>query len=294
LGFAQVKEDSKMKSSPIYLCSICNVSSGSCNEDCKFCTQSIKHNADIERYSYKEIPIILEEAKLQRNRGATGFCLVTSGKGLNNTKVNFICEAAKTIKKEIPDFNLIACNGTATLEQLKTLKQAGINSYNHNLETAEDYYDTICTSHSWQERFETCLAVNEAGLNLVSGGIFGLGESDAQRVSFINTLKRLNPKTVPLNFFHPNPALPLKAEPLHVDEALELIRWVRSELPNVKLMVAGGREVTFKDRQNEIFSAGANAIVIGNYLTTKGEDPNKDKQMIESLGLRLAKNHSDS
>lgn len=283
-----------MKSSPIYLCSICNVSSGSCNEDCKFCTQSIKHNADIERYSYKEIPIILEEAKLQRNRGATGFCLVTSGKGLNNTKVNFICEAAKTIKKEIPDFNLIACNGTATLEQLKTLKQAGINSYNHNLETAEDYYDTICTSHSWQERFETCLAVNEAGLNLVSGGIFGLGESDAQRVSFINTLKRLNPKTVPLNFFHPNPALPLKAEPLHVDEALELIRWVRSELPNVKLMVAGGREVTFKDRQNEIFSAGANAIVIGNYLTTKGEDPNKDKQMIESLGLRLAKNHSDS
>jgi len=283
-----------MPSSPIYLCSICNVSSGSCNEDCKFCTQSIKHNADIERYSYKEIPIILEEAKLQRSRGATGFCLVTSGKGLNNTKVNFICEAAKTIKKEIPDFNLIACNGTATLEQLKTLKQAGINSYNHNLETAEDYYDTICTSHSWQERFETCLAVNEAGLNLVSGGIFGLGESDAQRVSFINTLKRLNPKTVPLNFFHPNPALPLKAEPLHVDEALELIRWVRSELPNVKLMVAGGREITFKDRQNEIFTAGANAIVIGNYLTTKGEDPNKDKQMIESLGLRLAKNHSDS
>jgi len=283
-----------MPSSPIYLCSICNVSSGSCNEDCKFCTQSIKHNADIERYSYKEIPVILEEAKLQRNRGATGFCLVTSGKGLNNTKVNFICKAAKTIKKEIPDFNLIACNGTATLEQLKTLKQAGINSYNHNLETAEDYYDTICTSHSWQERFETCLAVNEAGLNLVSGGIFGLGESDAQRVSFINTLKRLNPKTVPLNFFHPNPALPLKAEPLHVDEALELIRWVRSELPNVKLMVAGGREITFKDRQNEIFTAGANAIVIGNYLTTKGEDPNKDKQMIESLGLRLAKNHSDS
>lgn len=283
-----------MKTRPIFLCSICNVSSGSCNEDCKFCTQSIKHNADIERYSYKDIAVILEEAKMARSRGATGFCLVTSGKGLNNTKVNFICEAAKTIKKEIPDFNLIACNGTATLEQLQTLKKAGIDSYNHNLETAQEYYDTICTTHSWQERFATCLAVNEAGLNLVSGGIFGLGESDAQRVSFINALKKLNPKTVPLNFFHPNPALPLKAKPLHVDEALELIKWVRSELPNVKLMVAGGREITFKERQNEIFTAGANAIVIGNYLTTKGEDPNKDKQMIESLGLRLAKNHSDS
>ncbi len=283
-----------MTSKTVFLCSICNISSGSCNEDCKFCTQSIKHNADIERYSYKDISQILEEAKIARGKGATGFCLVTSGKGLNNTKVKFICEAAKTIKKEIPDFNLIACNGTASLEQLKTLKDAGIDSYNHNLETAEEYYDTICTSHSWQERFDTCLAVNQAGLSLVSGGIFGLGESDKQRASFISTLKKLNPKTVPLNFFHPNPALPLKAEPLHVDEALELIRWVRNELPDVKLMVAGGREITFKDRQNEIFEAGANAIVIGNYLTTSGEDPDKDKQMIKSLGLRLAKTHKDS
>lgn len=283
-----------MKSSPIFLCSICNVSSGSCIEDCKFCTQSIKHNADIERYSYKDISTILGEAKVARSRGATGFCLVTSGKGLNNTKVEFISKAALAIKKEIPDFNLIACNGTANLEQLKALKDAGIDSYNHNLETAEDYYDTICTSHTWQERYDTCVAVNEAGLNLVCGGIFGLGESTEQRVSFINALKKLNPKTVPLNFFHPNPALPLKAEPLHVNEALEIVSWVRSELPNVKLMIAGGREITFKNKQQEIFAAGANAIVIGNYLTTSGEDPNKDKQMIESLGLRLAKTHSDS
>ena len=283
-----------MKNSPIFLCSICNVSSGSCIEDCKFCTQSIKHNADIERYSYKEISQILKEAKTMRARGATGFCLVTSGKGLNNTKVEFISKAAQAIKKEIPDFNLIACNGTASLEQLQALKAAGIDSYNHNLETAEDYYDTICTSHSWQERFDTCLAAKEAGLNLVSGGIFGLGESNEQRVSFINSLKKLQPKTVPLNFFHPNPALPLKAEPLDVDEALELVKWVRSELPKVKLMVAGGREITFKDRQSEIFEAGANAIVLGDYLTTSGEDPNKDKQMITALGLRLAKNHKDT
>jgi len=281
-----------MQNKTIFLCSICNVSSGSCNEDCKFCTQSIKHSADIERYSYKKISQILEEAKRARQRGATGFCLVTSGKGLNDTKLNFICEAAKTIKNEIPYFNLIACNGTATLKQLKTLKEAGVNSYNHNLETSEDYYPNICTSHSWQERFETCLHVKEAGLNLVSGGIFGLGESHKQRVSFINALKKLNPKTIPLNFFHPNPALPLKAKPLHVDEALDAVKWVRDELPNVKLMVAGGREITFKERQNEIFKAGANAIVIGDYLTTSGEDINKDKQMIESLGLYIAKTHN--
>lgn len=283
-----------MTNSPIFLCSICNVSSGSCNEDCSFCTQSIKHNADIERYAYKDISTILEEAKSARNRGASGFCLVTSGKGLNNTKVEFISKTAQAIKKEIPDFNLIACNGTATLEQLKTLKASGIDSYNHNLETSKDYYSNICTSHSWQERFDTCKAVNEAGLNLVCGGIFGLGESTEDRISFVQSLKKLNPKTVPLNFFHPNPALPLKAEPLHVNEALEIIKWVRSELPQVKLMVAGGREITFKQRQSEIFEAGANAIVIGNYLTTNGEDPDTDIHMIESLGLRIAKSHKDS
>ncbi len=276
----------------IFLCSICNVSSGSCNEDCNFCTQSIKHGADIERYSYKDIDQILKEAKRNRKRGATGFCLVTSGKGLNNTKLKYICEATKEILKEIPDFNIIACNGTATLEQLKILKKAGVTSYNHNLESSEDYYSNICTSHSWQERFDTCLAVKEAGLNLVTGGIFGLGESNEQRVSFIDSIKKLKPKTVPLNFFIPNSALPLQTKPLEVDEALEIIRWVRSELPDVKLMVAGGREITFKDRQNEIFKAGANVIVIGDYLTTSGDDVNKDKQMIESLGLNIAKTHN--
>ena len=278
----------------IFLCSICNVSSGSCKEDCKFCTQSLKHGADIERYSYKKIPQILKEAKLARQKGASGFCLVTSGKGLNDTKLNFICDTANQIRDEIPEFNIIACNGIANLEQLKELKKYGVTSYNHNLETSKDYYEKICTSHSWEERFETCLAVNEAGLNLVSGGIFGLGESHNQRVSFINSIKDIDAKTVPLNFFHPNDALPLKASPLNIDDALELIRWTRNELPHVKLMIAGGREITFKDRQGEIFKAGANAIVIGDYLTTSGEDVKKDIAMIKSLGLKIAKSYKDS
>lgn len=278
----------------VFLCSICNVSSGSCKEDCKFCTQSIKYNADIERYSYKDISQILKEAKTARSRGASGFCLVTSGKGLNNTKLKFICETASVIRAQIPELNIIACNGTANLEQLKALKKAGVTSYNHNLETSKEYYDNICTTHPWQERFETCEAANEAGLNLVSGGIFGLGESQEDRVSFINSLKKLKAKTVPLNFFHPNLALPLKAKPLEIDEALGLVRWVRSELPDVKLMVAGGREITFKDRQSEIFEAGANAIVIGDYLTTQGEKIDKDKEMIKTLGLKIAKTYKDT
>ena len=241
----------------IFLCAICNVSSGSCNEDCKFCTQSVKHKADIKRYRYK--------------------------------KVEFISKSAYEIKKAIPEFNLIGCNGTASIEQLKELKKAGITSYNHNLETSKEYYHNICTTHSWEDRYKTCQHVNSVGLNLVSGGIFGLGESKKDRFSFINSLKELKPKTTPLNFFHPNDALPLKAEPLNIDEALELIKWVRSELECERLMVAGGREFTFKERQGEIFKAGANAIVIGDYLTTSGNAPQKDKKMIESLGLEVAK-----
>lgn len=275
--------------SPIFLCAICNVSSGSCNEDCKFCTQSVRHKADIQRYRYKEIDTIVNEAKMARKNGAVGFCLVTSGLGLDDKKVEFISKAAYEVKKALPEFNLIACNGTASIEQLKELKKAGVNSYNHNLETSKEFYPQICSTHSWEDRYQTCQNINEAGLNLVCGGIFGLGESKEDRVSFINSLKELNPKTTPLNFFHPNEALPLKSKPLHVEEALEIIKWARSELKCDRLMVAGGREFTFRDRQSEIFEAGANAIVIGDYLTTSGEAPNKDRKMIESLGLKIAK-----
>lgn len=275
--------------SKIFLCAICNVSSGSCNEDCKFCTQSARHKADIQRYKYKEIEQIVQEAKMARENGAVGFCLVTSGKGLDDKKLEFISKAAFTVRKELGEFNIIACNGTATKEQLQELKRAGVMSYNHNLETSQEFYANICTTHSWQERYETAQNVKEVGLNLVCGGIFGLGEREEDRVSFVNSLKELNPKTVPLNFFIPNVALPLSAQPLHVEKALELVQWVRGELPEVRLMVAGGRESTFGTRQGEIFDAGANAIVIGNYLTTTGNMPNDDRAMIESLGLEIAK-----
>lgn len=275
--------------SKIFLCAICNVSSGSCNEDCKFCTQSARHKADIQRYKYKDIEQILQEAKMARANGAVGFCLVTSGLGLDDKKVDFIARAAHEVKKELGEFNIIACNGTASKEQLQELKKAGVMSYNHNLESSREFYKNICTTHSWEERYQTAQNVKEVGLNLVSGGIFGLGESEADRISFVSSLKELNPKTVPINFFIPNTALPLQTQPLHVEKALELVKWVRSELPSVRLMVAGGRESTFGNRQSEIFEAGANAIVIGNYLTTTGNAPDCDRVMIESLGLEIAK-----
>ena len=273
----------------IFLCSICNISSGSCAEDCGFCTQSAKHHADIMRYKYKAIEQIVLEAKNATNYGALGFCLVTSGFGLDDKKLAFVCEAARAVRAELPGIHLIACNGIANLEQLKTLKDAGVNSYNHNLETSKRYYEKICTTHSWEERFQTCLAVKESGLHLCSGGIFGLGESKEDRESFIESIKELSPATMPLNFYHPNPALPLQANPLSEEEALEIITRVRKALPETMLMVAGGREITFKSRQSDIFAAGADAIVIGDYLTTKGQAPTEDLEMIRSLGYEIAK-----
>jgi biotin synthase len=275
-------------SKEVFLCAISNISSGSCHEDCGFCTQSSKHHADIQRYRYKDIDEIIKEAKIAKVNGAVGFCLVTSGKGLDDKKLDFVCKAAVAVKKEVKKINLIACNGLATLKQLRTLKKAGVELYNHNLESSQNFYKTLCKTHSWEERFETCLHVKEAGLKLVCGGIFGLGESEEDRASFIQSVKSLEPFTMPLNFFHPNPALPLKAEPMDEDEALQIIARVRLELPKTRLMVAGGREITFKTKQAKIFDAGANAIVVGNYLTTLGAKPNKDIEMIKNAGYKIA------
>lgn len=274
----------------IFLCSICNINSGTCNEDCKFCSQSVRYKADIDRYKQKDIELILKEARTAEQNGALGFCLVTADKGLNEKTLSFVCSIAEILTKEVPKLRLIACNGTATLEQLLTLKKAGIKAYNHNLETSKEFYPQICTTHSWDERYETCKNVNEAGLVLISGGIFGLGESQQDRVSMLESLKSLNPTSVPINFYHHNEALELRPNPLSVDEALSLVKLTREMIHDAeRIMIAGGRELMFGQRQNEIFSHGANSIVIGNYLTTSGREMSKDLDMLRSLGLKIAK-----
>ncbi len=273
----------------IFLCAICNINSGTCNEDCKFCSQSVRYKADIERYKQKPLEQIVSEAKAAKNNGALGFCLVTSNKGLDDKVLEFICEAAYAVNKENLGLRLIACNGTATKEQLLELKKCGIKAYNHNLETSQAFYPQICTTHDWQERYKTCEAVNSAGLVLISGGIFGLGESHEDRVSMLESLASLNPTSVPINFYHHNPALHLEPNPLTKEEAFGLIALTRKMIPNAKrIMVAGGRELMFGDEWSKIFEYGANSIVIGNYLTTKGEDPQSDLQVIKKLGFEIA------
>ena len=281
-------------SKKIFLCSISNINSGTCNEDCKFCSQSVKYKADIERYKQKPISDIIDEAKVVESAGALGFCLVTAQKGLNDKTLDFVCEVARTLTREVPRLRLIACNGTASYEQLLTLKEAGIKAYNHNLETSREFYPEICTTHSWDERYETCENVNQAGLTLITGGIFGLGETQQDRISMLKSLHSLHPASVPINFYHHNPALELQPNPLSVDEALGLITLTRDMLPESgRIMVAGGRELMFGSRQDEIFDAGANSIVIGNYLTTLGRDKHSDLEMLKKLGFGVAKSPED-
>ncbi len=273
----------------IFLCAINNILSGTCKEDCKFCTQSVRYHADIQRYNYKSLETIVTEAKRAKSHGALGYCLVTAGKGLDDKKVDFVARVAQAIKKEVADLNLIACNGTANLEQLKFLKAHGIDSYNHNLETSQAYYSTICTTHTWEERYQTCLDVKSAGLQLCSGGIWGMGESIEDRESLLDALVSLEPESTPLNFYIPNPALPLKERNITQLEALEVIRTARKYLGEDRLlMVAGGREQLFGGQEQAMFEAGVNSIVIGDYLTTSGDTPHQDRAMLEQLGYEVA------
>ena len=282
------------KRKQIFLCAINNILSGICKEDCKFCTQSVRYHADIERYSYKAIPRIVEEAKQAKAYGALGYCLVTAGKGLDDKKVDFVARAAEAIKAEVEGLNLIACNGTATKEQLSYLKVHGIDSYNHNLETSERYYADICETHAWSERYETCENVKSVGLALCSGGIFGMAEQDEDRDALLDAIVSLQPESVPLNFYHPNPSLPIKTRNINQNGAVEIIRKARRLLGEERLlMVAGGRELLFSGDEAKMFQAGANAIVIGNYLTTPGQAPSQDRKILESLGYEVA-THCDT
>ena len=276
-------------SKQIFLCAINNILSGTCQEDCKFCTQSVRYHADIERYSYKDIDKIVNEAKQAKSHGALGYCLVTAGKGLDDKKVDFVARAAQAIKAEVEGLNLIACNGTANKEQLAYLKKHGIDSYNHNLETSEHYYAQICTTHAWSERYETCENVKSVGLALCSGGIFGMGEEEEDRDALLRSIASLSPESTPLNFYHPNPALPIKTRNIEFDEALAIIAKARNLLgKDSLLMVAGGRELLFNTKESAMFEAGANAIVIGNYLTTEGVSAHADIAMLNRHGYKVA------
>jgi len=274
----------------IFLCAINNISSGNCSQDCKFCTQSAKNSIDIDKYRYKNIETIVQEAKRAYANKAIGYCLVTAGKGLDDKSLEFVTKSARAVKKALPSLSLIGCNGLASKEQLLELKKAGIDNYNHNLESSKEFYPSIVSTHKWEQRYQTSLNVKEAGLRLCSGGIFGLGESMSDRNSLINSITQLKPHSIPINFFISNDSLPINQPKITQEEAVEIIKKIRVKNPNAMIMIAGGRELIFGNNYKNMFDSGADAIVIGDYLTTNGFKAKHDLDMIDQLGLSLATN----
>lgn len=277
----------------VFLCSISNVSSGACAEDCAYCHQSIKYGQNSQVYKYKPKSEVLDSATYLAKFGASGFCLVTSGLSLSSKKCEYIAEIAGEIKRRLPKMLVIACCGLADRDALAYLKKSGVDSYNHNLETAESNFSNICTTHSYKSRFETCENALSVGLKLCSGGIYGLGESVSQRIELLKALQSLNPHSSPINFYIPHTNLPLKNEIISRDEALETIILAREMLGDSILMLAGGREIVFGKEQREIFKYGIDAIVLGDYLATSGDAPKRDIAMIKSYNLKIGNLISD-
>ncbi|MFQ5329334.1 MAG: biotin synthase BioB [Thermodesulfobacteriota bacterium] len=274
----------------VNLCSIVNAKSGLCAEDCTFCSQSSRYKTGVESYPMIPSDKIVESALAASHHGAREFSIVTSGTGANRTQdVEILTEALGGIKRET---NLESCASLGIMkeETLMQLKEAGLHSYHHNLETARSFFPQICTTHDYDDDVETVRMAKRLGFYICSGGLFGLGESWEQRVELAETLQELDVDSIPINFLNPRPSTPLEeAKNLTPKECLIIIALYRFMMPEKDIVICGGREVNLRELQPLIFAAGANGMMVGNYLTTPGRDSEKDLVMIADLGLRPRK-----
>jgi len=270
----------------VRLCGILNAKSGYCSEDCKFCAQSALWKAEMKTYSLLSSQEIVEKAKIAQSQKASEFSIVASGKGIKKeSELNIILQAIS----EISSLGIECCASLGILEpdSLSRLKSAGLIRYHHNLESSEKFYPNICTTHSWEESFETARNAKQLGLKICCGGIFGLGESWEDRIELGIALSKLKTDSAPINFLIPIPGTPLEAqEKLTPLEALKIIVIFRLMLPESEIIICGGREEILGDFQSWIFPAGATGLIIGDYLTRKGRSPEEDLKMIKALGLK--------
>lgn len=269
----------------VFRCGIVNAKSGRCAEDCAFCSQSAHHDCSIDTYELHSVDRLVTSALGLAESGATHYGIVTSGTALDAREIDTVCRAAEKLRA-CSELRLCASLGMLSERSARKLKSAGISRYHHNLETARSYFDRICTTHDYEEMVATILAAKEAGLEVCSGGIFGMGESWAQRVELAFTLRELDVDSVPINFLNPIPGTRMEERPLMPPlDALACIALVRFIHPRRDITVCGGREITLKELQSWVFSAGANGLMVGNYLTTKGRNIEMDMEMIAQLGL---------
>ena len=277
----------KFKGEDVKICSIVNAKSGRCVEDCSFCAQSSSFQTDAPETELMSVEEMVAAAKEAEAFGANEFSIVASGTKMDDRQeLDKVIAAVRRIKAETK-LETCCSLGLMELDDLKELKAAGLDRCHHNLETAASFFNKIVTTHTYEDEVKAVQNAKEAGLQVCVGGIFGMGETFAQRVELAFSIRELGTQSLPINFLKPIDGTGLDhLETIEYYDALKTIALLRLVLPKIDLFVCGGREEVMTDKQEHLFSAGANGILGGNYLTTKGQDPKRDIEMIQSLGLR--------
>jgi len=263
-----------------------NVKSGLCPEDCHYCSQSKVSKAQIEKYPMLSQERIVAGAKRAAEHMACTFCLVASGRGPTERELGHVINAVKEIKETV-GIRVCACLGILKDGQAERLKEAGVDRYNHNLNTSEDYHEEMCTTHTFADRVRTNEEIQEAGISTCSGGIIGMGETDEDVVSLAFSLRDLGAESIPVNFLIPFEGTPFghirQLNPRYCLKALAMFRFVN---PTSELRIAGGREVHLRTLQ-PLGLYAANSIFVSDYLTSKGQEASADFQMIEDMGFEI-------
>ncbi|WP_372847013.1 biotin synthase BioB [Pontiella sp.] len=265
-----------------------NVKSGKCPEDCTFCSQSTRALNDVERYDMQTVEKIVEGAQAAVDRNAKRYCMVASTRAPNPNELETICTATIQIKQKHPHLEICSSLGLLTEEKALKLKEAGVNRFNHNLETSRNFFPEVVTTHDFEERINTARIAKQVGLDLCCGGLYGMGESLQDRVDLAFALADLDVDSVPVNFLDPRPGTPFhgKPNPLTPNDALRALCMMRFVNPTAELRVAGGREKTLRGLQS-LALYPANSIFTSGYLTTGGQDYETDKQIIEDAGFQI-------
>jgi biotin synthase len=273
----------------VSFCVIINAKSGACSEDCAFCSQSARAKSAAPHYPLLAKEKLLNAARKAAAAGASRFSLVTSGRGVSAPREQkAIVAAVAAIREAVPGLKVCASLGMVDREFLQDLQAAGLYRFHHNLEAAASYFPKICRTHTYAERVATIEAAKAAGLSVCAGSILGLGESVAQRWELARALEDLAVDAIPLNFLHPLPGTALADRPLLSPlEALQAVVAFRLTHPQRSIIICGGRQVTLRSLSPLVFAAGADALMTGDYLTTRGRLPEEDRQMLADLGLEL-------
>ena len=264
---------------------IVSLKTGGCPEDCHFCSQSGQFESPV-RAVWLDIPQLVEAARQTAATGATEFCIVAAVRGPDERLMRQVRDGVAAIRDAV-DINVACSLGMLTQDQVDELAAIGVHRYNHNLEAARSYFRQVVTTHSWEERMDTCRMVRDAGMELCCGGLVGMGESLEQRAELAAQLALLEPDEVPLNFLDPRPGTPFGELPvMNGTDALRTIAAFRLAMPRTVLRYAGGRELTLGDLgTRDGLTGGINAVIVGNYLTTLGREPAEDLALLSDLKM---------